>query len=420
MKGKFVGLIMLFLVSILAVNIASALPTIYEIQIDGSSILPGESIEVERGEELNLKVRMIADSGDEENIELEAEVLGYEYSDHEAISDKVHTFDLDANDTAFKKLSLQLPDKMDKDYYDLRISIASRTGSSEEYLVRLHLKGVRHDVIIKDVVFSPSDEVVGGRALLSTVRVKNIGDKDEEGIKVTVSIPALGLKASDYIDELEADESTTSEELYIRIPTCAESGIYDVFVTLEFDEGYEEDSVDKTIEIVESEVCGAADNVEGKTVVTVPESQDVVKGTSGVVFPITITNLAKSAKTYTISVSGVSAFGSYRIDPSNVIVVKGEDAETVYVYVTANDDAAAGEKAFVVSVATDGDSKDIALSANVVDSQASAWSKARKALEIGLIVLVVILIIIGLVIGFGKLRNNEEEPEEEPADQTYY
>ena len=55
MKGKFVGLIMLFLVSILAVNIASALPTIYEIQIDGSSILPGESIEVERGEELILK-----------------------------------------------------------------------------------------------------------------------------------------------------------------------------------------------------------------------------------------------------------------------------------------------------------------------------------------------------------------------------
>ncbi len=420
MKGKLVGLIMLFLVSILAVNIVSALPWVDQLKIDGDEIGPGDSIEVERGQELDIKVRITSDI-DEKDVEVEAEILGYEYSDHEPIMDRVHTFDLDANDTAFKKLSLDLPNKMDKDYYDLRIRVASRTGDTWEYLYRLHLKGVRHEIVIKDVVFS-DERVVGGRALLSTVRIKNIGEKDEEGIKVTVEIPALGLKASDYIDELEADESTTSEELYIKIPTCAEAGIYDVIVTVEYDEGYEEVTMEKSIEILENEICAPITEDEEKTIVTIPEAQDIVKGTSGVVYPITITNLAKSAKTYTITVSGVDAFGSYRIDPSNVIVVQGEDSKTAYIYITANDDAQAGEKAFIVNIATDADSKDIALTANVVEPSVSAWSKVRRVLEIGLIVLVVILIIIGLVIGFSKLRKREEEeePEEEPGAQTYY
>ena len=425
MKGKFVGLIMLFLVSILALNIVSALPDVEYIKINGDEFISGDQLEVERGDELDIRVKLNA-SDNETDIEIRAEVLGYEYSDHEPIFARVHTFDLDYGDTTYKDLTISLPDKMDKDYYDLRITVGTRTGSAFEGLYRLHLKGIKHSLIIKDVIFNPEPSVESGRALLTTVRIKNIGEKDEEGIKVTVAIPALGLEASDYIDELEADESTTSEELYLRIPTCAEAGLYDILVSVEYDEGYEEVSMDEMISIVESEVCAPVDNGNdgaGKTVVTVPEAQNVVKGTSGAVFPITITNLAKSAKTYTLSVSGVDAFGSYRVDPSNVIVVQGENSKTVYVYLTANDDAGAGEKAFVVSISTDGDSKDIALKANVVEPKVSAWGKVRKALEIGLIVLVVILIIIGLIIGFSKLRKSEdedEEPEDDVGSQTYY
>jgi len=421
MKGKLVGLIMLFLVSILAVSIVSALPAVDYVKIDGEEVSPfgGDTIEVERGQEIDIKVRLTA-ATDEKDVELEAEILGYEYSDKEAIMDRVHTFDLDANDTTFKTLSLKLPDKMDKDYYDLRIRVASRTGPTEEMTYNLHLKGVRHAIVIKDVVFSPNDEVVGGRALLGTVRIKNTGEKDEEGIKVSVAIPALGLEASDYIDELEADESTTSEELYIRIPTCAESGVYDVVVTVEYDEGYESVSTEKAIAIVESEVCAPVVE-EGRTIVTVPESQNVVKGTGGVVYPITITNLGKAAKTYTITVSGVDAFGTYRIDPSSVVVVKGGDAKSVYVYVTANDNAQAGEKVFAVNIEADGDSKQITLKANVAEQEAGGLGKVRTGLLIGLGALVVILIILGFVIGFSKIKSKEEEePEEELGGQTYY
>jgi len=424
MKGKFVGLIMLFLVSILAVSIVNALPiTVKELKVNGDIVQEGDTIrtDVMTGEDFEVIVRLNS-SAALENVEIEASIKGYEYNDYIRISDTTHVFGMEPGVIYKRTLTLPLPANVDEGDYKLRIYIADQNGEETSLNYNLKLDIERHNVIIKDVVFS-DDRIVGGRALLSTVRIKNIGEKNEEGIKVTVEIPALGLKASDYIDELEADESTTSEELYIRIPTCAEAGIYDVIVTIEYDEGYEEVTMEKSIEILENEICAPIGEEEDKTIVTIPEAQNIVKGTSGVVYPITITNLAGSAKTYTITVSGVDAFGSYRIDPSNVIVVQGKDAKTAYIYITANDDAQAGEKAFIVNIATDADSKDIALTASVVEPSVSAWGKVRKVLEIGLIVLVVILIIIGLAIGFSKLRRREEEeeePEEEPGSQTYY
>lgn len=423
MKGKLLVL-MVFLVTVLALSI-NALPTVTQVEIDGNSVSPfgGETIEVERGQDLPIEVKIV-NSGNvtEENIEIEAEVLGYEYSDHEAISDRVHTFDLDAGDTAFKDMELKLPVKMDKDYYDLRIRVASRTGPTLEMLYKLHVKGERHSIVIKDVVFNPADSVVAGRALLATVRVKNVGEKDEDSVKITVKIPALGLEASDYIDELEADDSATSEELYLRIPTCVDAGTYKVDVIVEFDEKYESETVSEDINVESSEVCAPTTPAEqvDKTIITVPETQNVVKGTGGVVYPVMIANLGKSAKTYIISVSGVDAFGTFRVDPGNVLVVKAGETKTAYVYVTANDNAQAGEKAFIVSVATDKETQQIPLTAKVVEPAVSSWSKLRKGLEIGLIALVVILLILGLIIGFRKLKGSEESEEETTEGQTYY
>ena len=94
------------------------------------------------------------------------------------------------------------------------------------------VESVRHSLTIKDVVFSPETRVKAGRALLSTVRIKNTGDKDEDSIKITVAIPELDLSASDYIEELDEGKSTTSEELYMRVPNCAEAGDYEAVVTV--------------------------------------------------------------------------------------------------------------------------------------------------------------------------------------------
>jgi len=425
MRGKLLVL-MVFLVAVLALA-THALPAVTNMEIDGNSVSPfgGETIEIERGQDLPIEVKIVnSGNSTDENVEIEAEILGYEYNDQEvSLTDRVHLFDLDAGDTAFKSMDLKVPVKMDKDYYDLRIRVASRTGPTQEMLYRLHIKGERHSIEIKDVVFNPANSVVAGRALLATVRVKNVGEKTEDSVKVTVSIPALGIEASDYIDEIDAGDSATSEELYLRIPTCADAGSYQITTKVEYDEKYEVTSDSELINVESSEVCAPVSTGNAqpdKTIITIPASQDVVKGTGGVVYPIMIANLGNSAKTYTISVSGVDAFGTVRIDPGNVIVVKSGETKTAYLYVTASDNAAAGEKAFIVSIATDKETQQIPLTAKVVEPAVSSWSKMRKGLEIGLVVLVVILLILGLIIGFRKLKGNDESEEESTEGQTYY
>ncbi|MEM4397805.1 MAG: hypothetical protein QW757_04245, partial [Candidatus Woesearchaeota archaeon] len=92
-------------------------------------------------------------------------------------------------------------------------------------------------------------------------------------------------------------------------------------------------------------------------------------------------------------------------------------------YVTAKQDATSGEKVFMVTVETSGDKKQIALTANVIESQTQTQnpsmdlSNLRQGLIIGLIVLVVLLVILGLVVGFGKMKGKEPE---EVSGQTYY
>ena len=420
MKNTIGVLLAIFLVSVLAVGMVSALPTVEYIKINGDTFISGDQLEVERGDELDIRIKLSANAT-EENIDIRAEVLGYEYGDHEPIFDRVHTFDLDDGDTTYEDLTLNLPYKMDKAYYDLRITVGTRKGVAYEELFPIHLKGVKHSLIIRDVIFNPEPSVESGRALLTTVRVKNIGEKDEESVKVKVTIPELGLSASDYLDEIEEGESETSEELYMRIPECVEAKDYKVIVTVEYDEGYETVSVEKMITVT-GDVCAAEEPVEKKTVITVgPETQDVAQGAS-IIYPLTISNAGNTARTYVVSIDGTETWSTVEVTPSNLVVLNAGESKAVYVSVTANDDATAGEHMFVLSVKS-GDTtlKQVTLKADVTGEEPSGVLSLKRGLEIGVIILVVLLVILGLIIGFNKLRETgDEEPEEPDKGETYY
>jgi uncharacterized membrane protein len=398
---------------------ATALPTVVYVKINGDEFESGDQLVVERGEKLDIKVKLQAANQTEENIEVEADILGYEYSDHEEISDSSHTFDMDPLDTQYASLRVTIPEKVDKDFYDLRVRVGTRTGPAFEGLYRLNIKGQRHRLSIKDVIFRP-ERVKAGSNLFSLVRVKNIGERDEEGIKITVSVPELGASAqdSDYIDELEADESTTSEELWIRIPACADPGLYQVYVKVEYDEGYEELSATELIEVLESDACEAAPILPVTPTITYSsQTQDIVQG-QGVVYPVTITNPARSSRSFTVIVN-TGDWATSKVSPSNVLVVGAGQTQTAYVYVYALPQASPGEHLFAISItdATGATVQDIPLKANVVGTTTDLWPRVRRALETALIVLVVLLVILGMIIAFNRLRGREEELEEA---ETYY
>jgi len=392
----------------------------WEIEINGDNYDRDEVVHLERGEDLDIGIKFTA-FNDAENVELRAFFSGYEYSDHEAgTSDMIFIDELDSGVTYTEDLNLELPDKLDikDDNYKLRIIFSDQNGYMEDFTYDLRISTVSHGLKIKDVVFSPEYRVQAGRALLSSVRIWNMGKKAEDGVKVKVSIPELGVSASEYMDEVEAEDTKTSEELYLRIPSCAAPGSYQVNVELEYDEGYETSEVTKTIEITEGELCRptttGTKTSEDVVISVASQIQDVQAGQT-LNYPVVISNLASEAKTFTVSADMVD-WGTVSVTPGNVVVVGPKSAESMVVKVSSSKDATAGQKMLSVSVKGDGQAEQLVLKANVIKS--AGWS-ATKVLQVILAIVIVLLIIIGLIIGFNRLRGDEDFEDDE-SGQTYY
>lgn len=416
-KLRVFGLIALLILSLVVVSgIANAddVPvSISKVYINDREVEAGETRGgIYRGEPVELEVKILA-TGDDKYVSISAEVEGLDH-DTDKAEDETDVFTIENGKTYYKDLNIELPDRMDVDQYALRIEVSNRDDDEIVYNAILDIDSERNDVRIKDVIFSPAHEVKAGRALLTTVRLKNTGEDEEEDVKVTVAIPELGLSASDYIDEVEEEDSVTSEELYLRVPECMEAGDYKAVVTVEFDEGDESVSEEHTIHVVEDDTCNRVE-AEGKTIITVSSDvQDVEAGESGVVYPITLTNTGSVAKTFVVeAVAG--DWAEVTISPSVVVLGAGE-TKVVYANVAATEDASEGMQTFGVAVKS-GDTtlKEVTLQANVLN--ASGWSKVRRGLEVALVVLVVLLVVIGLIIGFNRLKGDEDE---EGKDETYY
>ncbi|MFH2020834.1 MAG: hypothetical protein ABIJ34_05440 [archaeon] len=384
----------------------------------------------ERGEVLDVSVEFVS-LQDASDVQIMAFMTGYHRGQkfREDVFDMSSTFDVESNVSYIKRLSLRIPEDFQIDTGDelkLRIEISDKFSSSYIREYNLKVDAVRDSVYIQDVVLDPATSVQAGRGVFASVRVRNMGTGTEESIKVEVSMPALGLKATEYIDELDQDEATTSEDLFLRIPSCTEPGDYSVVAKVTYADGDESTTSDRMIRVTADEACDLVNPVsptskEDKTVVTVPGKQDVLKGTSGTVYPMMLQNSGSTDRSYELSATGLDSWATYRFDPGAFTIVKAGEVKTVYLYVTPKADALAGEKVFMVSVKTSGDEKQIPLTANVVESQKEdkpAFGDLTKALEIGVIVLIVLLIILGLIIGFNKLKDKDEP--EEVSGQTYY
>ncbi|MBN1175975.1 hypothetical protein JXA48_05000 [Candidatus Woesearchaeota archaeon] len=378
------------------------------------------NLEVARGEKLDLELELgtLADVSD---VQVSAMIGGYEYSNYEfdKVFDMSRTFNLQAGDKKFVSLELEVPVNIDPDYAKLYIEVHSRDELRQSYYYELNIVNVENgnEVLIKDAYLSPSSEVMAGRALTATVRVENIGQQDFDDATLLVKVPALNIQAVETIENLEVGEKETFEELVLRFPKDAQPGDYVVEYTVKYDE-YE--SVTKTAVVHVSEcadvTCGAA--VKENDVVTQLffDSEKIVDAKSGATFPIMIQNTGNSQKSYTLAVSGVDSWGTATLSEGSLVVVPAGAMVPVYVHVVANDNAAAGEHSFSVTVASDGAQDVLPMKAVVTEDGSKDRSGLQKALEIGLIVLVVILILIGLIIGFNKLRGSDDDEDA----KTYY
>lgn len=243
MKARTIGNLMIFLVlGIVLTGIASAqIPVnLDKVWVEGVELIPGTvtTLNIERGQDIDVDFKATA-NGTAKDVQIKASIRGYEYEDHESTSDVTHVFDVKPNVTYRKSLELEAPDRMDEDFYKLRVTIMDRHHDEHSYSFNLKISPERHQIQIKDILFSPESGARGGKYFQAKLRIKNNGAKDEESVKVSVSIPDLGISGSAYVDNIEAGDTESSEEIWLAIPECAEPDFYQVVVKATYDEGYE-------------------------------------------------------------------------------------------------------------------------------------------------------------------------------------
>lgn len=417
MIKKLLSLVTVFLIGVLMSSFVNASHIdISQVKVDGDVITESSTnfiLDVDRGDEIEVKVQ-IKGSQNVDDVQIEAALRGFDSDD--TIEDITETFNVKSNVTYVKELTLPLVKKLDQDRYKLRIRVDDRDSHTVEKTFELEVDTKQHDVEVRDIVLSPNDEVRAGRALLATVRLRNLGEKDEEGVKVVVSMPELGISAADFVDELEReddnDDEATSEEMFLRIPDNAETGQYTLRVEVWFDEGDKKSVKETTINVLGQETSTVT-KTQDKTIIAVgADKQAAVAGSGEVAYPITLTNSGASSKTYTVSADGAS-WAKFRVSPSNVVVLGAGESKTVTVFVAVNKNAPSGEQTFTVTISSnDKMLKQLPLSVSV-----QAGSSLKKGLEVGLVVLVILLVIIGLIIGFSKMRGDDEGNDKE---KTYY
>ncbi|MFH2028518.1 MAG: putative S-layer protein [Nanoarchaeota archaeon] len=429
-KLKSLCIMVLFVVSILAVaSMASAAVTINSVEVDGRDFEAGSvnTINVEKDGGIEIRVTATQNSNvTVSDVQISAYIRGNE---RDLVEDITDTFDMKSGVSYVKKLSLDLPLRMDQKTYTLIVRAEDNTGELQNELrFALEVDAASHAIQIKDIILSPENSVKAGRALLASVRIKNMGESSEEDLKVKVSVPELGISASDYIDELDAeggnDDSTTSEELYLRIPDCAEAGEYTVRACVEYDDGDEEQCETTSIEVVEGDICPTVTSAttspaaESKTIITIgPETQEIKAG-GNAAYSVTLTNQGTESKSYTISADGAS-WATMTLTPTNVIVLSPGESKSVFVNVVA-DESISGDQMFSVTISS-GDKvlKQVPLKASVTKEAASSGlSSIKRGLEIGLVILVVLLVVLGLIIGFNKLKGSDDD--KEGKEETYY
>ncbi len=430
-----IGVLMVSLLVNMGLSISDYLPvSLQEVQLDGKELSESgiQRLIVTRGDtlELEFKLSLPLETTEVEDVQVIAMITGYEHSESNPLIQTSDVFDIEKEDgeedvvySIWKSLDLTLPEDMESGNYKLRILLSNKDAYTKIYEFNLNIDCVGNKVSITDIMLSPSNNVQAGNYLIGMVRVRNEGEDDEDDVKVVLEIPELGIQAVDYIDELEGLDSASSEEVAMKIPVCTEEGEYNVKATVYFDDLYQSTTASRKITIIESDACELTKEpykTPEKTIISIASQEVSTKAGEKVYFPITVVNSGTTATTVSFEIQG-NDWAKMEFNPSNMLIVEGEESEVITLYVTPKDDVE-GSKMFSLNVKKNGElAKQVPLTVNVEKAEEDKkgitdGADLRTILEVVIVVLVIILVIIGLVLAFRKIRGSEEEED----TQTYY
>lgn len=434
MKGfKFGSAIAMILLAVLSVfaGMVSAQATAdnfvvtnVEINDQDATGVNTPAIRVERGELVPIEVTVVGQNEGTYDLRVRAYIGGYEYGTIQAESE---IQELEAGTSDRFELNIQIPEDIEaSDDYTLYVEVFD-DDRSIRYDYALRIQEQRHAVTTYDVILNPHNNVKAGQPLFASVRVENLGDNVEESIKVTVSIPELGISASEYVDQLITEEdlddddrvvyakkdSASTNDLMLLIPADAKEGDYQVRTVIEYNRGH---SREESVQLIHVTSGKGVRPMTGDVVVNFDETTQSAALGKGAVYKVSVANLGED-QTFTVELTGTNGWATTRVDPQTQTIGSEKTAD-FNVYVSPNEGTQPGTRTFT-AVVKDADGNVVSEKALTLNVNAEDDSNTlKRVLEVAFVVLLIILVIVGLVVLVKKLGG--EEPEEPVEGKTYY
>ena len=301
---KLILLMLAFLIAF--TGFVSANYAIDEVYVNDISAT--NTVQIELDTQLEIEV-LLHGTGDNQDIQLKAWIGGYEYGTIEDVSEM---FDVE-NGVSYKKtLTLEIPKDLDVDnnYYTLYVE-AFGVNDVETKTYTLYFEEPRHKIGIKDVMITESETQIGVK-----LRLTNLGENHEEDIRVTVSIPELGISSRTYVDELAArnqetdyvNDEVTTQTLYLKKPSTS-FGDYELKIQIDYNNDH------TTTEKTEYVRIGST-SLDDSAFVSISQLSDLKVGKEST-FKIQITNLENPRNFY------IDVEGEFNLEYTEQVAVSG-------------------------------------------------------------------------------------------------
>ena len=234
----------LLAVLVMTIGFASALGSINTVEFNGVDLLDNGLdgnyvIAVSPSEVVPVWVQFYADDN-ASDVTIEVEIKG-----RNGVSVSKDLSDIEAGTTYPVLLSLKLPETDDlSEVFTLYVTVASNTDEVVETFdvqVKVQRESFTMDILSVDY----SSQVEAGDIVPVSVVAKNVGYNRLDDNYVVVSIPALGISTRGYAGDLisnedydgyDHEEDSVFKTVYLKIPSDAVTGVYEVKVVVYNDE----------------------------------------------------------------------------------------------------------------------------------------------------------------------------------------
>ena len=249
----------------------------------------GETIdeEAQPGDAIEFRVEVKNNFTSAEDLEIEdvvVEVTIEEIDDGDDLEEESSEFDLDAGDDKRGTIRFEVPLEVEEDTYTVVIRAEgddeNNTNQEIEMRLKLEVEKENHLLKITRASLSPAEVSCNRKNVQLATTIINIGNEDEEDVKVQVLNSDLGVDIEENAGELQAEpneeESRFSNVYSFSVPNDAEAGSYPIVVRTLYDDDRRRAEETATLTVndcgttVTSEEEETGEEEDGVTVITPP------------------------------------------------------------------------------------------------------------------------------------------------------